>query len=142
MQEAGCESLRPLPFKSPRGTDNRKGEERTRPATPPSTLPAHPRPGRNDVQGPCAPGLIAPPPRSPRPRTLPVSPGKRLDQAVGCHCACAERGVRSAPSVGSEEGLFPSPRFRLLPLFSPGGEPGRRGGRGRDAWLPPCWADT
>lgn len=110
-----CEPLRPLPFKSPPGTDNRgdASERRTRTADPPSTPLAHPKPSRTDVL--CAPGLAAPRSGTPQPLALLRTAQHRWQGAVGHDCACAERRARSAPRACSEEGLSPPPLFSRSP---------------------------
>lgn len=53
------------------------------------------------------------------------------------------RTARAPPLAPAARRVSPRPLTSLwLPLPSPGVAPGRRGGRGRDAGPPPCWADT
>lgn len=140
----GCEPLRSLSFKSPPGTGNRgnAGEMRPRPAIPASTPPARPRPGEPTSRARHVPLRSPRFPATPRPSTrspAQVRRGGRTPRRL------RERSARSAPHAGSEEGLSPPPLLPSLPvspLLSPGGEPGKYAGRGRDAGPPPGCAGT
>lgn len=95
----GCEPLRPLPFKSPPGTDNRRdaAEARRRPACPP-------RAGRNDVL--CTAESAAPP----RPRDPGTCANRPTQPGRGGGTPLRLRGTGRAPPLApAPRGVSPPP---------------------------------
>lgn len=139
-RHGGTPNLFVLPFKSPPGTGNRAAPGAARRAPQARPRPRRPTLSREPMSH-SARGWRAPLSRPHDPVPLHSPPG-RGGQGRWCHCACADAGARSAPRCGSGEGLSPPPCSPRAPFLSPGVEPGRRGGRGRDAGPPLGCAGT